>query len=121
MGTGVKKEEWELQRRFCTLSKAAHSGPSACVSEREPPACSHIFSRCGRCDVQQQLLVAVTVQHAFCRTSPEGAGSWQQEFDKGETLIENSAVSMNWLHLCHTSWVRNTSDSRGSVTRKSSG
>ena len=26
-----------------------------------------------------------------------------------------------WLHLCHTSSVRNTSDSRGPVTRKSSG
>jgi hypothetical protein len=27
----------------------------------------------------------------------------------------------DWLYLCHTSSVRNTSDSRGPVTRKSSG
>jgi hypothetical protein len=28
---------------------------------------------------------------------------------------------MNWLHLCHTSSVQNTSDSSGPVTRKGSG
>jgi hypothetical protein len=35
---GAKKRSEELASHLYVLSKAAHSGPSAFVSEREPPA-----------------------------------------------------------------------------------